>query len=64
MVAGVVMLPERVIDGKVEPCDPVGTVSRFRLGSGGGKPSEVGHDVAVCLEDLPVGGVVGAYDEG
>ena len=39
-------------------------MTRFRLGSGGGEPPEVGHDVAVGLEDLPVGGVVSAYDGG
>ena len=58
------MLPEGVIHGKVEPCYPVGAVGGFRFGSDGGEPPEVGHDVAVGLEDLPVGGVVSAYDGG
>ncbi len=64
VVAWVVMLPERIINGEVEPRDPIASVSGFGFGGCCGHPSEVGHDVSVGLVDLPVGCVVCAYDGG
>lgn len=59
-VAGAVLVPEGVVDG--EDGVPVETVVGSRIGGGGGKPFEVGENVLLGEELLPLGGLTGTED--
>lgn len=63
-VAGVVLGPERVVDGECELLFPKLPMGRFGIGGCCGHPPEVWHDVLVTEKRLPVGRVVGSDDGG
>ena len=54
------LVPEGVVDG--EDGVPVETVVGSRIGGGGGKPFEVGENVLLGEELLPLGGLTGTED--
>ena len=59
-VAGAVLVPEGVADGKDGV--PVETVVCSWIGGCGGEPFEVGEDVLLVEELLPLGGLAGTED--
>ena len=57
-----VLVPKRVGHGQCELTFPKGAVAALGRGRRGWHPTEVGHNISIADELLPVGGIMGTYE--